>query len=218
MTGGYDLLVAGAAHKKGVLKHIQALAEPTLIEKAECSVLILSTPQARTHQGFQAERISSIGPAFSLVEHLIPECVEAHIKTERKDQLFMRIAEHFHKSLSDIPTETIYQALQDRERTQNTALGQGLALPHASINNLSRNYVGIFTTASPIAYGTTDGEKIDVFIATIGSIEDRNTHLKILASVARMVNDTDVLARLRTARTSTELVSRFHECHDKVQW
>ena len=51
----------------------------------------------------------------------------------------MRIAEHFHGSLNEIPTETIYQALQDRERTQNTALGQGLALPHASINNLSHN-------------------------------------------------------------------------------
>ena len=39
LTGGYDLLVAGAAHKKGVLKHIQALAEPTLIEKANVPCL-----------------------------------------------------------------------------------------------------------------------------------------------------------------------------------
>ena len=218
LTGGFDLLVAGAAHNRSWLRRLKSVAVPSLIEKAECSVLTLSTPQARTHQSFEPERISSIGPAFNLTDYLVEKGAEAHIRTERKDRVFQRIAEDFHRVLQDVPTEDIYNALWARERTQNTALGQGLALPHASIPHLEQSYVAIFTTATPIDYGASDGEKVDVFVATIGTLEDRNTHLKILASVARMVTETDVLSRLRTARSAAELIERFKGCHDEVNW
>ena len=101
--------------------------------------------------------------------------------------------------------------LNERERTQNTAVGLGVALPHATVDTADRTYLGVFTTAAPIDYSAPDGEGVDVFFATIGPSSERQTHLYLLADVSKLVLKTSLLYQLRKAEDTDRIVAAIEE-------
>jgi PTS system nitrogen regulatory IIA component len=93
----------------------------------------------------------------------------------------------------------------ERERSQNTAVGHGVALPHATINGAQRTHLGIFTTAEPVDYQAPDGEGVQFFFVTIGPASERQTHLHLLAMVSTLALKTDLLSLLAEAEDAGEI-------------
>ena len=101
---------------------------------------------------------------------------------------------------------------------QNTSVGNGVAMPHATLARApeSGSHIAILTTEKPIDYGSPDGKKCDVFFFTLGPPSARTTHLKILAELSRLILNTDLLDQIRDASTSEELIQRTRKCLKQV--
>ncbi|MBN2715930.1 MAG: PTS sugar transporter subunit IIA, partial [Deltaproteobacteria bacterium] len=207
-TQYHDLLVLGAPPDSGMKRLLLKNKEDTITEQAACSVLRLRTPKTKIHAEFKHRR-DSITDA-SIRHWLMPECVVTNIKVRKKEELFTQIAKTFAGELKGVSAQQIERALWERENTQNTSVGRGLALPHATIEEVEGTKMAVFTTTSPIDYHSATGEKLDIFIVTVGPSSERHRHLELLAGVAQMVLETDLIIELRKAETPKEALASIH--------
>lgn len=216
VSSSYDLLVTAEAPQPSLFARLRGSGRDRLTAAAACSVLRLQTPRRRTHEALRRRRVGTAPPvpvdASSLLE---PSCVRARVTPRRKDALFREFASVFAQALPELEVEELVEALWARERTQNTAVGHGVALPHATIPSVARSYLGVLTTPAPIDYEAPDGERVDVFFVTLGPPADRNTHLLLLADISRLVLHTPLLERLRAAEEPEEMLAAFRECAER---
>jgi APA family basic amino acid/polyamine antiporter len=209
-TSGYDLLVMGAPRGQGLRQRVFGTPMDRITRRAICSVLRLKTPRHRTHDVITTGEFPAVTlKPFDIQDYLEPRCLGARLDVSRKDRLFTALAESFARVHPQLDVEEVERALWERERTQNTAVGMGLALPHATIRSLRAPCLGIFTMASPLNYQAPDGEPVDVIFVTLGPPSGRRIHLELLSSVSRMVLSTDLLADLRTALDPDQMREAF---------
>lgn len=201
-TEHHDLLVLGAPPDSGIKCLLLKNKEDAITERAACSVLRLRTPKTRIHAEFRQQ--VEVPRKTSLLDWLIPECVETRIIVRKKEELFNHIARSFARQLKDVTAQQVEKALWERENTQNTSVGRGLALPHATIDKADGTRMAVFTTQDPIDYHSATGEKLDIFIVTVGPSSERHIHLELLAGVAQIVLETDIINQLRLAESSKE--------------
>lgn len=90
------------------------------------------------------------------------------------------------------------EALQQREQLASTAIGHGVAIPHArSDASLARG--AFLRLATPVDFGARDGAPVDLVFA-MTTIDDRpELHLAHLAGVAERLSVPAFRERLRAA-------------------
>jgi nitrogen PTS system EIIA component len=100
--------------------------------------------------------------------------------------------------------EAILAALLKREALGSTGMGEGVALPHARLENLARVH-GVFARLrQSIDFQSIDGQPVDL-VCVLLLPKEGAAQLDALASVARRLREKDRLARLRRARDATAL-------------
>ncbi len=207
VTSSFDLMVTGAPSWNSVMEQFRGTDKERIIESAECSVLMLKTPPGSTH-AMPIEPLAEGSPAatpFDLMDLLRDTCVGARAQVSDKSALFELLAERLDTATGNDDRRAILAALWERERTQHTGIGEGLAFPHCTLSGLDQTYVGVFTLAQPIDYGRPDGETVDVVFASLGPPGDRQTHLQVLAELSTLVVRTALLDELRGARNGADI-------------
>ena len=201
----YDLLVMGLPQATWA-ERIRGTLVERIARRAASSVLMLKTPQLRTHEAFSRKRPAE---PTDLIHFVNEDAVKALTPVTRKEALFEHVADILGKALK-VETKQILDAIWERERTQNTSVGHGVALPHATLDAVSSTVIGVFTLAQPINYHGPDGEKVDVVFVIVSPPNERQRHLEILSTIARLVLATSMLSELRAAKTSKEILRVIH--------
>jgi mannitol/fructose-specific phosphotransferase system IIA component (Ntr-type) len=204
-SAAFDLLVTAEKPHKNMLLRMVGGGRDKLTDAAACSVMRLQTPRVEIHSAL--EQVAQERSAPPLIKLLDRECVGARLEQTKKDALFEHFARTFAEHVPALEASDILAQLHERERTQNTAVGMGVALPHATVDAADRTYLGVFTTAAPVDYSAPDSEGVDVFFATIGPPSERQAHLYLLAGVSKLVLQTSLLYQLRKAEDSGGIVA-----------
>lgn len=104
----------------------------------------------------------------------------------------------------------IARALERREEAGSTALGSGVAIPHARIGGIARPLTLFLRTRRPIAFGAPDGmDTSNFFVIMVPADGDPEAHLDLLAQVASSFGDRDFRADLSLATTAWEVDDAF---------
>ena len=89
------------------------------------------------------------------------------------------------------------QALLEREGLGSTGVGQGVALPHARIRDLSAVSGVFMLLEKPIDFGAVDRQPVDVVFCLFAPEAAGVEHLKALALVSRTLREPSICAKLR---------------------
>ena len=200
------LLVMGAPSDRTRLGRLLGSPKDNLTRRSSCSVLWLKTPRSQSHRTFDND-FGGKETEFDLMQHMDQVLMRANVQLKSKESLFKFVSQMFSNQLDNIPAEDLAKAFAEREQMQNTAVGAGVALPHATLSGTNglESAVAVVTTKEPIEYGVAGGEKVDVFFFTIGAPGDRQTHLKILSAIATLNFDSTAMEQIRTAKSETKL-------------
>lgn len=95
--------------------------------------------------------------------------------------------------------ETIQLALLTREQLNSTALGYGVALPHAAIPGLKRSAACFMRLERRLPMGAPDGEPVDLVCALIVPDTFTDQKLLLLAEVAERLGSATRRQALRSA-------------------
>jgi PTS system nitrogen regulatory IIA component len=88
----------------------------------------------------------------------------------------------------------------------STGIGNGIAIPHGRIAGLKDVVAIVVTTESAIDFEAIDHKPVDVFFALLVPQEQIEGHLQTLAAVAAKLNDPDIVAGIRRAKTPQDIL------------
>jgi PTS system nitrogen regulatory IIA component len=103
----------------------------------------------------------------------------------------------------------VLDALLEREALGSTGLGNGVAIPHARVEGLTR-ICGVFVRMdTPVAYGAVDDRPVDLLFALFAPPRDGAEHLRALAAVSRALRSPELREKLRQAHTIDAIHALF---------
>lgn len=197
-TARYDLALTGAQTRPSLRSLLHATPEERLTEQAHCAVLQLLAPEGASHASIV---VSDESAPLELPE---PDAVAIAVSVRTKEALFSEIARLFDGLSPRIVADTLEPLLWERERTQNTSVGHGVAIPHATVPGLLRTKLAVVVLSEPLDYDGR-GTSVDVVLSLVGPPRDRQTHLRLLSLIAQRLIETSLLSDLRAAKSSADV-------------
>ncbi len=101
--------------------------------------------------------------------------------------------------------QEILRAVERREDALNTALGDGVAIPHARLASVREPVVFVATAQDGIRWGAPDGKPVDVIVLFLTPAAATDLHLKVLSIIGSLMHQRVLLRDIRAARTDAEL-------------
>jgi Phosphotransferase system mannitol/fructose-specific IIA domain (Ntr-type) len=114
-----------------------------------------------------------------------------------------------YKGLSTSETEAIKDEVIKRESLGSTAMSNGIAIPHAKVDNLEECAVVIGISRLPVDFGGE--EKTKVFFLVLAPKDKPGEHVQILASIARACSSSVFVRLLTAAGTPSDVYELFFD-------
>ena len=109
----------------------------------------------------------------------------------------------------DLKQDSLLRGLMQRESTMTTYLGSGVALPHVRVK-MGRNYVLAIGRSQAGIHNenTVEEEKIHLIFMLLADEKARD-YLQLLASIARLLKDEELVQAVRQAATTGDAFDRL---------
>jgi PTS system nitrogen regulatory IIA component len=136
------------------------------------------------------------------------ECLCAKAHCTDKEQVLREAANLAKKSpeLNNIPVERILQGFRDRESLCSTGVGDGIAIPHCRIPNVTDFVVGMITLETPVDFDSVDEKKVSIVAFIVGPESNVADHPRILSGLSMRLSSDGGMKKLLSASTSQELL------------
>lgn len=153
-------------------------------------------------------RVSTSRPTSGLRALLTPERVVLRYACGDLDELIDMAASRLATGPS---VRAIASSIKARERDASTAIGEGIAVPHAVVEGAPTRAV-LVTLAAPIPLATPDDIPLRVVIVLVSGCGGHD-HLEHLAQVARVATHglSEELSRAKSAREALDVISSVDE-------
>lgn len=99
----------------------------------------------------------------------------------------------------------VLAALQRREALGSTGMGQGIAIPHASVPGLVQPFGLLALLAAPIDFAAVDDLPVDIVVLLLTPQTEKAADLQALSGIARRLRQPAVLAALRQAEDEVDV-------------
>ncbi len=147
---------------------------------------------------------------MELTEILLPEATVQVDKVSSKKRLLQDASRIAHE-VYGLPTDDIFAALMARETLGPTAMGNGVAIPHARLPQISK-VCGVFIKLdTPLDFEAIDRQPVDLVFVLFAPEAAVTNHLKALARVSRTLRDQATCAKLRSTDDHSALYSILTE-------
>jgi len=111
----------------------------------------------------------------------------------------------------EIDRARLVQALEDRERLNSTALGEGVAIPHGKLPGLHRVVAAFGRSPGGVDFQSLDGKPTHLFFLLVAPEDSAGAHLKALARISRLLKDATFRTRLLEAPDAPALWNVIRE-------
>jgi nitrogen PTS system EIIA component len=144
---------------------------------------------------------------------LATEDVALDLDVSGKGALLERMASMLAQH-SRIPAGAVLDSLLAREDLGSTALGHGVAIPHARMPQCVASAGVFIRTKFGIPFDAPDGKPVSMFLGLIVPKQAAEKHLKLLAAAAGMFGDRAFREKLRACsepREARSLIASWPE-------
>jgi len=137
---------------------------------------------------------------------LSPERIRLDVQSSSKKRLLELISEELARNSGEFSTREIFESLCARERLGSTGLGKGVAIPHGRVKGSKHVEASFIRLKKPLPFDAVDSQPVDLLFCLAVPEDCGEDHLKLLAQVAELFSDPDLLRQLREAKTSGHLM------------
>ena len=150
-----------------------------------------------------------VGATPPWAEWLRPQEIVLDVDVRDRDGALQMAAAYIARAHA-LDTGAILRALLRREQVGSTALGQGVAIPHARIPGLARPLTLFLRTRYAIAFDAPDDKPVtNILVIMVPADGATDDHLQLLAMVASAFSDRDFRASLSAATTAVQVDEVF---------
>jgi PTS system nitrogen regulatory IIA component len=155
---------------------------------------------------------------MTIMDFLSKKAILADLKSSKKEDVLNELvdllinAEEIKKS----DRNKVIDALMERESLGSTAIGQGIAIPHAKSDCVDK-LVGAFALSrGGIDFDSLDGEPVYIFFLLLAAQDSAGPHLKALARISRLFKDKYFRDNLRSCADDKAIIKVISQEDEKV--
>lgn len=119
----------------------------------------------------------------------------------------IELAELAGESWGPTQRSTFIKALFDREAVTTTAIGGGIAVPHARLSHLDRCTITLGIAPGGVPWNARDEQPAEVIVLIAAREDAPNEHLRLLAAVATLLREAPRRAAIRAATTPEAVIA-----------
>jgi PTS system nitrogen regulatory IIA component len=148
-------------------------------------------------------------PGLALTSFFSADDILIHQEGVSRNQAIRLLLAHLAEGHSLVEIDAYYNAIIERENTSDTVVSNGIAIPHARIEELQRPYVGVATSERGIVFVENEPPVYLILLVLIPR-DQPGLYLQILRALANVLRDKDA-AQTVSQLKAPEDVMRFFE-------
>jgi len=148
------------------------------------------------------------------VERILVDVDGSFVKT-KADAL--RLLAEMLSPVLGVDGETVKHLLVERENLQSTGIGDGVAIPHCSLDAAEAQAGALVLCPRGIDFDAIDDEKVEIIFGVVGPKRATGEHLRTLARISRLLRDEQTRLKLLASpnpASAYELI-RSHEAAER---
>ena len=140
---------------------------------------------------------------------------ECAVQCNSKKRILEIISDIAAETNAEIQKEDALNALLSREKMGSTGIGNGIALPHGRLANLSNVTAVVVTTTPAITFDAIDDKPVDIFFAILVPENQTEGHLQTLATIAGKLSQKSIVKTIRNAESKEQVIAAL--CDEAAQ-
>jgi PTS system nitrogen regulatory IIA component len=131
---------------------------------------------------------------------VIPE-----LAARNKQEVLQELSAAMASANPTLNREHLVFALREREKLSSTGIGEGIAIPHAKLSELTHLLASFGVSHAGIDFDAIDGKPTHLFFALIAPENSAGIHLKALARISRLFKSAQFRTAIMQAKTADEI-------------
>jgi len=148
---------------------------------------------------------------MKLIDIFLPGACVTDMQAKTKKEALRELSTVLAESVGDLDSAELLDLLLEREKLGTTALGDGIAIPHARIGSLNRLLAGFGRSRQGIDFDSIDGKRTHLFFLLLAPGNEGSAHLLTLARLSRLVSNPEIRAKLFELESVDELFRLLEE-------
>ena len=143
---------------------------------------------------------------MKIIDLLKKDAIELNTSVASKSDAIDKLVALHEKAGNLLDVKAYKEAILAREAQGSTAIGEGIAVPHAKSESVKTPGLSAITVPSGVDYEAPDGKNSDILFMIAAPL-DGDLHLEILSRLMVMLMEPEFCAALRGAKTADEFLS-----------
>ena len=146
-----------------------------------------------------------------IVDILSEDLIIPNLQARTRDEVLAELVDRIVQNHREVDGKLALTFLIERERIGSTGIGNGIAIPHAKLPQLSRAIACFARSTEGVEFGSLDGRPAHLFLTLLAPERGAGLHLKALARASRLFKDADFRVRLLESEDTQALWSVIYE-------
>jgi nitrogen PTS system EIIA component len=130
--------------------------------------------------------------------------VALDVRASDKVALLKELSNRAASALS-LSAQAVANEIAKRDELGSTGIGGGVSIPHARFREVKKPFGYLARLKRAIEFDAVDGQPVDIVFLLLLPASSQLDQLNSLAAVARKLRDREVLRKLRSASSASEL-------------
>jgi mannitol/fructose-specific phosphotransferase system IIA component (Ntr-type) len=142
---------------------------------------------------------------MKLASYLLGGVLDVGLDEASIEALFRKVTTDLKSSGVPLDVEAATSALIRREGLCSTGVGNGIAIPHATLEGLCSTHIAVATLAEAMDFHSIDDKPVSVIFMLLGPPGKPDEHAGLLARISRICSKQSFISQILCAETSEDL-------------
>lgn len=154
---------------------------------------------------------------MKIMDFLSKKAIVLNIKSTKKEEAIKELVDALinAEEIQKRHRNKIVDALLAREKLGSTAIGQGIAIPHAKSEYVEKLVAALGISSSGVDFDALDEEPVYIIFLLLAPQDSAGPHLKALASISRLLKDKYFRENLRACKDERSVINLINQEDEK---
>ena len=153
---------------------------------------------------------------MKLSEIFKPQLIISNLKAHDKKGVLEELSQVITEQNPSLNRRSLLQVLLERERLGSTGIGDGIALPHGKLAELSNLLISFGRSIDGLEFDSIDEKPAYLFFLLLAPENSAGMHLTALAKISRMLKDANFRQRLMGAKSRKEIYTVIMDMDEEI--
>ncbi|MDD5688176.1 MAG: PTS sugar transporter subunit IIA [Elusimicrobia bacterium] len=143
---------------------------------------------------------------MKIMDFLSKDCILSELKGKTKAEVILELVNILAKNKLTKSVDKTIEAIMKRESTGSTGIGQGVAIPHAKSDSVSKIVASLGISKTGIDFDSLDGEPVYIVFLMVTPPDSTSEHLQAIAKISCLLKNKLFRQLIMDAQTSQDII------------